>query len=256
MLLSFLGPELARAKHRKSCLFMPTLDTETDQMIGDRTLDNLFIKGVWSEVTPHLRWALAGKRHVEPWFSFKIVNDEKLLRVYVGDFAYNKRSTKVRDDIETYNNLSDLISAPSLLIVRLGKLGWKNKAAAHVLLEALNIRASESKPTWLIEGEQPFGDGHPFFNSEVGHYIEQHFDIVDMGGDVKAAQETWAALLEMNADTAMGADIDALVPVFESKERFVAEPDALEDRGRAYNKKKKKWRGSSSNSGGGLPGAL
>lgn len=255
MMLDWLGPELARAKHRKSELFLPELDPETSQIIGDRTQDDLFIKGVWSEAAQHLRWALSGKKALEPAFSFKMVNDEKLLRVYLGHFSYSNRSKKLRDDVETYNNLSDLISGHSLLIIRLGKLGWKNVAAGGVLQEALNIRASEAKPTWLIEGERYFGDGHLFYNNDVGQYIEQNFDIVNVGGDVRAAQELRAALEQIDSETvAMGADVETPERIPESQERFVAEPESLSDRGRKYWKQKQKKRrwGSGNNSGGGL----
>lgn len=247
MLLHFIGPELARAKHRKSALFMPTWDEETKETIGDRTLDNLFIKGAWPEVAAHLRWALAGKKHMSPGFTFRMVNDEKLVRVYVGDFAYSKRSTKVRDEIETYNNLSDLVFEQSLLIVRLGKLKWKNSAAARILWETLDIRASESRPTWLIEGELPFGEGHLMFDHEVGRYIKDNFEVIDLGGDVNAARATWAALIEIASG--MQTEVE---PAPDTKEHFVAEQGALEDLGKAYRSKKMRGKGRG-NSGSGLP---
>jgi hypothetical protein len=252
MMLQFLGSELARAKHHKSELFMPELDPETNQVIGDRTLDNLFIKGVWSEAAAHLRWALSGKKSVLPGFSFRMVNDEKLLRVWLGQFSYSNRSKKVRDDLATFNNLSDLISDCSLLIVRLGQLGYKNVAAGDVLQEALNIRATESKPTWLIEGEEYFGDGHKFYNDTVGTYITNNFEVVDVGGDVKAARELRASMQALGETVAMGLDIEPVVGSIETKEAFTAEPGALQNRGRS---KLKKWgRGGRNNSGGGLPG--
>lgn len=240
MLLDFLGPELASAKHRKSPLFSPALDVETKRTIGDRTLDNLFIKGSWVEAAQHIRWAVAAKKHCASGFSFRMVNDEKLLRVYLGDFAYSRRSSRVRDEIETYNNLADLVSGHSLLVVRLGKLGYRNKAAADVLQETLNLRASESKPTWLVEGEIYFGEGHLFYNDEVGRYIEQNFDIINVGGEVREKPVLWAALTSSEA------------PVVEAQERFQAAPNALEEGGKQPFKR---WRGRTG-SGNGLPGAL
>jgi len=252
MMFRFLGPELARAKHRKSELFMPELDPETNQIIGDRTVDNLFIKGVWAEAAAHLRWALSGKKADTPGFSFRLVNDEKLLRVYLGQFSYSNRSKKVRDDLATYNNLSDLISDCSLLIVRLGQLAYKNVAAGDVLQEALNIRASESKPTWLIEGEVYFGDGHKCYNDTVGRYVESNFEVIDVGGDVKAARELRASMQALGETVAMGLEIEPHSGSMDTKEAFTAEPGALQNRGRS---KFKKWgRGGRNNSGGGLPG--
>ena len=246
MLLEFLGPELARTTHQRSPLFLPGFDVETGKVLGDRTVDNLFIKGTWARVAPHLRWALGGKRHVDPAFSFRMVNDEKVLRVYLGDFAYNRRSAKSRDDIETFNNLSDLVSGLSLVIVRLGQLWYRNKAASAVLLEALHIRGSESAPTWLIEGERYFGEGHPFYSDELGRYIEESFEVIDLGGDVQAARE------KETEDVASSDMPSASSDVIESTERFFAGPDDTRDRQKSPNKKRWRGRGGS----GGLPGSL
>src|SRR5215467_14444938 len=102
--LSYLGPELARAPFRTSALYRPEIDPETKEVVGDRTLDDLFIKGTWAEAAQHLRWAVGAKHYDHPLFTFRMVNDEMLLRVYLGDFKYTARSRRIRDDIDTFNN--------------------------------------------------------------------------------------------------------------------------------------------------------
>ena len=100
--------------------------------------------------------------------------------------------------------------------------------------------------------EEYFGDGHKFYNDTVGTYITNNFEVVDVGGDVKAARELRASMQALGETVAMGLDIEPVVGSIETKEAFTAEPGALQNRGRS---KLKKWgRGGRNNSGGGLPG--
>lgn len=235
--LSFLGPELAKAPFLRSALYCPEIDAETNEVVGDRTLDDLFIKGTWGEVAQHLRWAVGAKHFDRPEFTFKMVTDEMLLRVYLGHYAYTHRSRNVRDTIETYNTLGDLIGDCGLLIVRLGNLAHPNKAAGNVLLEALRIRASASKATWLIEGSTFFGEGHGFYNYEVATFIEENFETINVGGDVEVERRMEAELKALNASSyAADAKGSEHAAATETKERFVAEPGAW-----ARGHKKSRW---------------
>lgn len=183
LLLGFLGPEIFGSTPVRSPLYQPVVDPITGEVEGDRTEDNLFIKGSWQIVCRHLHWVLAGKRRFSPKFHFKIVSDVQLLSVWLGSEAYKQKPKEIRDDIETHNSLSDLISDPTLLLIRLGHLGYNNRAAAGVLKESLGIREVLFKPTWLIEGaENLFGPGHRAYDDDVGTYVDGRFDIVDLGG--------------------------------------------------------------------------
>jgi hypothetical protein len=219
-------------------------------MVGDLTLDNLFITGCWAEAAQHLRWAVGAKNYDDPSFTFKMVPDEMLLRVFLGDFSYKSRSVKVRDDIETYNNLSDLVGGHSLLIVRLGKLGHTNRAAGNVLLEALNLRGAQSLPTWLIEeGAVHFGPDHKFYNDEVGRYIQDNFETIDVGGDVEAERQLAVQLAELRLESAsMSTEETDPAPVEESRDRFRA------DEKRAGYNRPRQWRGSRPRKSGKLSG--
>jgi hypothetical protein len=209
LLLNFLGPEIFSSKPLRSSLYQPTLNSESNEIEGDRTEDNLFVKGSWRVVCQHLHWVLAGKRRFSPKFTFKIVTDRNLLDVWLGNEAYKAKSKEVRDDVETNNSLSDLLSDATLLIIKLGCIWHTNKAAANVLKEALSTREFLFKPTWLIEGtEQLFGEGHKTYDDEVATYIDDKFDIVDLGSSAKT-ESILEALSTLKAEDT--ADI-AMIP--------------------------------------------
>jgi hypothetical protein len=260
MMKSFLGLEIFTAKPIKSYLYRPTKNEETGEIEGDRTEENLLIKGSWSVVCQHLHWALSGKRRFSEHFDYKIVTDEKILSVWLGSESYKQRASDVRDEVETFNNLADLMEAPHLVLVRLGQLGYQNRAAAGALKQALGIREVSFKPTWLIEGRLPFGDGHRSYNDELGEYIANLYDVVDLG----RGSESDSALDAVNSvtDVGMGVDIETpqaveLQPEKPSVSRFHAnDADPIMQERRNSNhfnpKKRKKWGGGGSSSGMGF----
>lgn len=258
-LRGFLGPEIASANPVKSDLYKPQLNSDTGKLEGDRTTENLFLKGNWSTICSHLHWALWGKRRFSKNnFFFKIITDEKLLPVWLGNEAYNRRAAKVRDDIETFNSLADLVSDPTLLIIRLGYLGYTNRAAPGVLLQALGIREALYKPTWIVEGSNYFGEGHFSYSAEVGMYIEDNFDVVDLGGASKVEERLWAALKvdeapQEKASVPEETDTVAMGPGIDTPKNFDEDGSAREPRFK-YPQRKKKWRKPGDGSGGGAGG--
>jgi hypothetical protein len=170
----------------KSELYQPGEDPDGNET-GDRTEEDLFLKGSWSLVCSHLRWCLLLKRKNYPEFTFKLVDDQRLIDVYVGNEAFKNKSESARESYETNNSLSDLVRDPSLLLVRLGILRTANKAAASAVLSALTIRAAAGMPVWIIEGDRPFGDGHRAYNHELGDYIDDRYEIVDLRVDKSQA---------------------------------------------------------------------
>jgi len=256
LLLNFLGPEIFNAKPISSPLYRPTLNPESNEIEGDRTEDNLFIQGPWKTVCQHLHWTLTGKRRFSHKFHFKIVDDRSLLDVWLGNESYKAKSREVRDDIETHNSLSDLISDATLLIIRLGGVIHSNKAAANVLKEALVSRELLFMPTWVIEGSAPYNDGHKTYNDEVGEYIHDKFDIVDLGMDTKT--ESILEALEADSDTVAMIPGEAPTPAAMSgggakESRFKASFDPHIEERRKYKQYRPGSRGKG-NGGGGLPG--
>ena len=232
LLHDFLGPEIYRAPWVPSSLYNITTN-EAGEVEGDRTEENLFLKGSWAVVCQHLHWALSAKRLYSPRFNFKIVGNDKLMTVWLGLESYTQRSTATRNEIETNNSLDDLLGNAALVIIRLDGLEHHNKAAANVLKEALKVREFGYKPTWLAECGRRFGPGHPSYNEAVGDYIEERFDIVDLSDEDPKTRAQQAALDAAAQDildsggVSMGADVETprLVDPPTSKERFFADPE-------------------------------
>jgi hypothetical protein len=236
---------------------------EAGEIEGDRTEENLFLKGPWSLVCRHLRWVLSGKRRFSQGFTYKIVTNEKILSVWVGNERYTNRPVGTRNDIETNNRLNDVLEDPSLIILRLDALVHQNKAAANVLLEALKVREFVYKPLWLVESDLYFGAGHPSYNSEVGDYIQERFAIVDLTEGTVVKTKSTQALDAINASVAealedggvaMGEGVETPslpeVHPIQSTERFFAEPGSVHRGHKKYRPGGRKY-----NKGGGdLPG--
>lgn len=246
LLHDFLGPEIASAKKLESPLYRPTVN-EAGEVEGDRTEENLFLKGPWSLVCQHLRWVLSGKRLYSQGFRFKIVTNEKLFAVWIGNESYKSRSTEIRNDIETNNRMNDVLEDPTLVILRLDGLVHPNKASANVLLEAIKVREFVYKPLWLVENDRYFGPGHPSYNDEVGDYIQERFAIVDLAEGTVVKTKATQAIDSINAsvtaaledgEVSMGLDVETPRPSeitpLESKERFFAEPGSMHQRGHKH----------------------
>lgn len=161
----------------------PVLDVSPLLVLGgdDLTEECLFIKSTWWDLLPHLKWVLF---HKGLRFRYRITTDEKLVTIFLGKEAYNARARGKRDETETFNSLADLIGEDfNLVIVRLGYLGYPNKAAPGVLKEALMLRETMGRPTWLIESpDSIWGEGHRSYNQEVGDYVLERFREVAIKG--------------------------------------------------------------------------
>lgn len=181
-----LGVEIATAALlTESPLYVPS--AEPGQPTADLTRKNLYLKGWWSDLTSHFKWALIckfGDVGLEA-FRFHIVTDERLKEVWLSKEAYTSKSRKSREESATFNNLSELIGdSYSLVIIRLGFLGHKNVAMPGILKEALMIRQAATLPTWIVEEpESPFGPGHLTYSPEVMDYINQRFEVVNLTKD-------------------------------------------------------------------------
>lgn len=149
----------------------------------DRTGERLFIRGQNEVLFAHLRRALGSKMlDTDCHFRLQVVTDERLKNVFVGNESYEKRSRKDRDQVETMNSLRDLIGGEyDLVVILLGYLGYKNVAGAGLLKEALMLRDSMAKATWVAERlDVAFKDGYASFSHDVAYYIEQQYETIDL----------------------------------------------------------------------------
>ena len=64
--------------------------------------------------------------------------------------------------------LTDLVTPPDLLVIRMGVKVARNQASSEVLAEAINERLSRNKPTWVWdEPSHPLNAGHLFWSDTV-----------------------------------------------------------------------------------------
>lgn len=227
-LKAYLGPEIASADTiTRSPLY--ELAGKGEPPKADRTSDNLFVKSYWSDLLPHLKWTLACKG---PMFRYRIVTDEKLKTVFLGNESYKTRSRDTRDDVVTYNSIGDLVGPEiDLIILRLGFLGYKNVAMPGVLKEALMLRESASKPTWLVEvPSSPFGPGHFSYNEDVAGYISRLFEVVNLVTEKRDDFDLPHGFMgsEDGDDVGMGVKTPSPEPVMPPQSRFTAPPPAFD----------------------------
>jgi len=180
-----LPPEIAEAAPINASPLMEL--GRPGEVRADLTSENLFIKGYWSELSSHLLLVFTVKMLHNLLYQFQIITDARLRDVFVGSEAYTSRSRKKRDDIQTFNSLSDVIGGDKeLVIIRLGFLGWINKAMPGILKEAIRLRHAAGKPTWIVEEPNSiFGPGHFSYDAEVAEMISQRFSVVEIQSKVE-----------------------------------------------------------------------
>lgn len=177
LLQARLTPQLYEApKITESPLYTPGLIRGEPARIN-RTKQNLFIRGVtFGGLLPHLRLVFACLP-----VKYKIVDDSRIRDVFVGGESYTSKAKSMRDQKESHNVIADLVGKEyDLVVICLGKLGYKNVAAAGVLREALMVRESLSKPTWLFEDSDPTVRWEHSRDMDVEQYIEKRFTTIDL----------------------------------------------------------------------------
>jgi hypothetical protein len=224
------------------------------EVFTDLTSENLFIKGDWSDLASHLLRVLTFKMIQNLMYPFKIIMDVQLKDVYVGSEAYTSRSRKKRDDVPTFNNLSDAIGADKeLVIIRLGFLGHANKAMPGILKEVIRLRRGLCKPTWIVEEPNSiFGPGHFSYDPEVAAMINQDYSVVVIEPTterVMVPRGVAGAKLALEDDDGMSVDQEEAP---KPRKKFVMPSEAITipsastvDMGllTGEGKKKKKWKG-------------
>jgi hypothetical protein len=209
-LIRHLGPDIAAAPDiNESPLYKvnPQAARAGESPLVDKTQSNLFLKGWWTDLLPHLKFVLIAKG-ID--FPYRIVTDERLKTIYVGAEAYLSRSRKRREDGDSYNSLSDLIGPEfKLIVVRMGFLGHRNVAMPGILKEALMLRQAAGRATWLVEEpDRLFGPYHRAYDEDVASYIDRHFEVIDLTSEEKpeAEQKNHDAPIPDEEDFTMGAE--------------------------------------------------
>jgi len=131
---------------------------------------NLFIDASWSDMRAIVKvMMMTGTNgHIS------IVDEQELLAAYVGSMGKASKSADYVGVI--YNNISELVSPPDLVVVRLNTLSNKNKAAAGVLIDAVKTRVDYGKPTWLLcDIDRPFNQASFSYSDELIEIVAANF---------------------------------------------------------------------------------
>lgn len=135
---------------------------------------------------------------------FRLATDNDLVttwltnveEVYDGDTAM----ARMTDSGNTYSRLVDLIGPPDLLILRVGIKAARNSAAPEVLLETLQHREAQEKPTWLVDlPSYPLQPGHISFDARVHDYLED-WPRIDLGSQQPSAIPVGKGIQEMSLE--------------------------------------------------------
>lgn len=183
MLREHLGPEIWGVQH---VVNSPLFFKREDGKLVDWTRKNTVIQGIrWKGLLPHLKWALSA-RGVEHFFN--ITDDQRLLNIYLGTEDFRSRPKSQREVIPTFNGITDVVGRDyHLVIIRVGRLGYKNIAAPGVLLEALMHREVLKRPTWIvIEPGRTWEHSNDY---DVRKYVDENFRILELSEDESLTQE-------------------------------------------------------------------
>lgn len=100
----------------------------------------------------------------------RISSDAEIRDVFVGSKSKAAKSAGFEGDV--YNNLSDLMDPPDLMVIRLNEISYKNKAAAGALEEALSYRLDREKPTWVLSNlDKRFVSGSFAYSESVAELL-------------------------------------------------------------------------------------
>ena len=185
-LTQHLGTEISISNHVTKSPLYEMGEQPGDPPKVDRTEENLVLRvESWYSLLPHLKWTL-GCKGLD--FRFKILTDLEVVTVKVGATSKDSQGKTRAESDEVFNHIGDLIEDYDLLILKVGQMGYKNRAAAGALYELLLIRESQRRPVWVvIDGEKPWDTMNPdtqsygySYSSEVQSYLNRWFDYITM----------------------------------------------------------------------------
>lgn len=131
---------------------------------------SLYVIGYWSDMKSIIK-ALFIKY---PTKFIRITSDAEIRDVFVGSRSKASKTSDFIGDI--YNNISDLMDSPSLCIVKLNEITYKNKAAAGALEEALLYRLDRDKPTWVFCNlDRKFNSSSYAYSDSISNLIGQNY---------------------------------------------------------------------------------
>jgi hypothetical protein len=142
--------------------------------ITDNIRNSYLIDAAWSDARAIIKVAM----YKNPNIHFRITSDREIRDVGVGSTS---RQARGEDAVVVFNSLQDLMESPQVVIIRLGELGYKNKAAPGLLEEALSIRTDRGLSTWILNNKnRPFGPASYAYSETVWDLIITSFRRIDV----------------------------------------------------------------------------
>lgn len=135
--------------------------------------------------------------------------------MFLGNEQYKSRPVNQREDVPVFNSLEDLVGEWGLLIIKLGYIGYPNKAAAGALKETLLIRESLHKAVWIVEDpERPWVHS---YSQDVKNYVQEHFkeiaiNPVDPGPQYNHVEEVIECKRSYEVTEDLGIDVHEVEP--------------------------------------------
>lgn len=148
-------------------------------------------RNVWvtagSEFLAHLRH-IAIRKPIT--WSFRVNSDAEMVTAWLATVAVSGQEIFDADayTVSTkFMTLPDLVVPPDLLVVRMGVKVARNAAANEVLMEAIQLRMHEGKPTWIWdEPHNPLGPGHLFWSDSLGRVLPHWIRFQKLDAPAKA----------------------------------------------------------------------
>lgn len=153
------------------------VESTEDSPLLKLTQQNLWITASGYDLRRHLRFVAF--RMGTKWDA-RVIADATLMTawlstkkdVYDGDVILERHSRRDRPS-EHFLTMVDLVVPFELLIIVLGVKAAANKEMANLLVEAINEREQQGKPTWLVDSPvKPLAPGHLCFNEMVMEVLD------------------------------------------------------------------------------------
>ncbi len=98
----------------------------------------------------------------------RVTSDREILEVRLGN--------QTEEDTDTRLSLSAFMRPPHLVVIRLGELGYPNKAAGGYLYEAIITRIRDNKRTWVqCPPSNPYRPEHLSWDASLNHLFDTMF---------------------------------------------------------------------------------
>lgn len=145
-------------------------------VIGNTPLSGKEAQNLWitagQEFLSHLRHVAIRKPIT---WTFRVNSDAEMVTAWLATIAVSGQEIFDADayTVSTrFMTLPDMVVPPDLLVVRMGVKVARNAAANEVLMEAVQLRMHENKPTWIWdEPHNPLGPGHLFWSDSLGRVL-------------------------------------------------------------------------------------